>query len=308
MCQDLRNTEGLKSLDMAYTINPHLGKVRRDAVRLVKYRGKSMREVARHVGVEPSTISRWCRRDQSGGWKEIPTRSSAPKTHPNALAKEVVTAIIAKRMEHRRCGQVVHQELKKEGMVVSLSSVQRTLQRTHLRKERSPWKRPHDATPRPKVTKPGALVQTDTVHFILPDSSRLYVYTLIDLFSRWAYAEVAEKISAQASVEFVHRAQATADFLFDMVQTDHGTEFSTWFTHGLWLAGFQHRHSRVRQSNDNAHIERFNRTVQEECLDHTAHTLRDFGTALAGYLPYYNGKRLHMGINYQTPLEVLQRC
>jgi putative transposase len=293
---------------MAYTINPHLGKVRRDAVRMVKYRGKSMREVARHVGVEPSTISRWCKKDPSGGWHEIPTKSSAPKKHPNALPKEIVSAIIQKRMERRRCGQVVHQELKKAGIVVSLSSVQRTLERAQLLKERSPWKRPHDATPRPVATHPGALLQCDTVHFILPDGSRLYVYTIIDLYSRWAYAEVAERISAQASVSFIKRAQAASDFSFEMIQTDHGSEFSTWFTHGLLCMKIGHRHSRVRQSNDNAHIERFNRTVQEECLDHTAHTLTDFGAALASYLPYYNGERLHMGINYQTPLEVLQRC
>src|SRR3989338_11158973 len=84
------------------------------------------------------------------GWHEIPTKSSAPKTHTNALSKEGVTAIIKKRMEHRRCGQVVHHELKKEGVQVSLSSVQRTLERTHLLKERSPWKRPHDYTERPE--------------------------------------------------------------------------------------------------------------------------------------------------------------
>jgi len=190
----------------------------------------------------------------------------------------------------------------------ALSSVQRTLERSHLLKERSPWKRPHDATPRPEVTRPGALLQVDTVHFVLPDGSRLYVYTLIDLYSRWAYAEVVERISAHGSVEFVCRAQAAASFAFEMVQTDHGTEFSTSFTHGLWLAKLEHRHSRVRQSNDNAHIERFNRTVQEECLDRTAHTRAAFAEALAGYLPYYNEKRSHMGINYQTPLEVLRRC
>jgi len=293
---------------MAYTVNPHLGKVRRDAVRLVKYRGWSMRDVAKHVGVEPSTISRWCKHPWATGWHEIPTKSSAPKTHPNALSKEVVTAIIKKRMEHRRCGQVVHHELKKEGVQVSLSSVQRTLERTHLLKERSPWKRPHDYTERPEATHPGALLQCDTVHFVLPDGSRMYVYTLIDLYSRWAYAEVAERIGAHASVEFVRRAQAAASFAFEMVQTDHGTEFSTSFTHGLWLAKLEHRHSRVRQSNDNAHIERFNRTVQEECLDRTAHTLKHFASALEEYLPYYNGKRSHMGINYQTPLEVLRRC
>ena len=145
------------------------------------------------------------------------------------------------------------------------------------------------------------------MHIMLADRSRIYVYTLIDLFSRFAYAEVMEKISSQRSISFIARAKKKTPFSFKMIQTDHGPEFSTWFTHGMWSMNILHRHSRVRQSNDNAHIERFNRTIQEECLDRTAHTIKHFKVALRKYLPYYNTERLHMGINYQTPLEVLRR-
>lgn len=92
-----------------------------------------------------------------------------------------------------------------------------------------------------------------------------------------------------------------------MIQTDHGPEFSKWFTHAMKRRKIKHRHSRVRQCNDNAHIERFNRTIQEECLDHTPNTISNFKKILPKYLKHYNTKRLHMGIDYQTPLEVLQR-
>lgn len=293
--------------DMPYTQNPHIAKVRGDAVNLVKYRRWSMRKVARRFGVEPSTISRWCHRPFATGWHELPTRSSRPHTSPRALKREVVSAIIKKRIGRRRCGQVIHQELLRDGVMVSLPSVQRTLDRLGFLKKRSPWKRPHDATPRPVAGYAGALVQVDTIHIIAPDGSRIYVYTLIDLFSRWAYAEVVERIGAEASVRFVACARQVASFAFEMVQTDHGSEFSTWFTHGLITMGVAHRHSRVRQANDNAHIERFNRSIQEECLDHTTHTIGAFREALPPYLDYYNTERLHMGINYQTPLQVLRR-
>ncbi len=291
---------------MPYTTNPHIGKVRRDAVRFVKYRGWSMRKTALRYGVEPSTISRWCKKDQTGGWREIPTESSRPRTNPNALKEEVVSAIIAKRSGRRRCGQVIHQELLRNGVKVSLSSVQRTLDRCFLLKKQSPWKRPHDPTPRPETTHSGSLIEIDTVH-MLTAQGRIYVYTLIDLFSRWAYAEVVPKIGAKESADFLRRAQKIAPFHFEMIQTDHGSEFSTWVTHSLWSMGTKHRHSRVRQSNDNAHIERFNRTLQEECLDHIVPTLERFREALPTYLTYYNTERLHMGLNYKTPLEVLRR-
>ena len=81
-------------------------------------------------------------------------------------------------------------------------------------KKRSPWKRPHDATERPFPTHAGALIQLDTVHIHAPDGTRFYAYTLIDLFSRWAYAEVVDRISAKKSVGFVIRAQKHSPFQF----------------------------------------------------------------------------------------------
>ena len=290
---------------MAYTKNPALPKVRREAVYLVKQKAWSTRKVARHLGYAQGTIVKWCAKDPTGGWRDIPTLSSKPKTSPNALPREVVQAIIKKRVGRRRCGQVIHRELLAEGVSVSLCSVQRTLSRCQLLKKRSPWKRPHDATPRPEATHAGALLQCDTVHFLLPDGSRLYVYTLIDLFSRWAYAEVSLKLRAYGSAHFIARAQKKASFAFDMIQTDHGPEFSTRFTHILQRMKLAHRHSRVRQCNDNAHVERFNRTLQDECLSGVPRTVLSFSRAISNYLPYYVNERLHMGIDFKTPAQML---
>ncbi len=86
----LQHPRGYNERYMAYTTNPNMPKVRRDAVRLVKYRGWSIRKVAKHLGYAPSTVSRWCKRDSTGGWHEIPTRSSKPKTSPRALPREIV--------------------------------------------------------------------------------------------------------------------------------------------------------------------------------------------------------------------------
>ena len=296
---------------MAYSMNPHLPRIRREAVRLVKQKGWSTRKVARHFGYTHSAIVKWCAKDPTGGWRMVETQSSKPKTSPNALSREIVSAIVKKRLGRRRCGQVIHQELLADGVTVSLCSVQRTLKRCHLLKERSLWKRPHDATPRPVATHPGALLQCDTVHFVLPDGSRLYVYTFIDLFSRWAYAEVSAKLRAYISASFIARAQKRALFSFAMIQTDHGPEFSTRFTHLLLQKKIAHRHSRVRQCNDNAHVERFNRTLQDECLSGVPRRVDSFRKALRGYLPYYVNERLHMGIDFKTPAQMLQvvpRC
>lgn len=290
---------------MPYTTNPNVPRVRWEAIKLIRS-GWSTRAVSRHLGYSQSAIAKWKKRAGTEWRGPLPTRSSRPQRSPRALPRMIVQEIIDTRAQRHRCGQVIHQELRLRGVVVSLSSVQRTLERCHLLKKRSPWKRPHDPTLRPDVTHPGALLQLDTVHIVAPEGDRIYVYTLIDLFSRWAYAAVVSRIGAAASVRFVQHAQATTTFRFEMVQTDHGPEFSTGFTHGLWRRGMQHRHSRVRQANDNAHVERFNRTIQEECLDQTDVTIKHFRRAIADYLPYYNQDRLHMGINYKTPSQMLK--
>ncbi len=292
---------------MAYSKNPHLPKVRGEAAELVRL-GWSTRKVARHFGFSQSAVVKWCGKVSKRGYGAVPTQSSRPRRHPRSLSHQIVSAIIEERRGRRRCAEHVYHALKNRGVVVSLSSVKRTLDRCGLLKKRSLWKRPHDFTPRPAPTHCGALLQTDTVHFVLPDGSRLYVYTLIDLHSRWAYAEVMDAISAVASVAFARRAQQAALFKFELIQTDHGPEFSTWFTHCLWAVGIKHRHSRVRQKDDQAHVERFNRTLQEECLDRVVHTIPSFQAAIPEYLKWYNHERTHMGINYQTPLSLIPRC
>lgn len=291
---------------MAYTLNPNLPKVRGQAVEMVR-RGASVREAARHFGFSHSAVVKWVAKSKKYGYGNIPTESARPKTNPQALPREIVSKIVLERSKRQRCSEHVYHELKKQGVVVSLSSVKRTLGRCFMLKKRSPWKRPHDSTPRPIALYSGALLQCDTIHIIAPDGSRIYVYTLIDLFSRWAYAEVVEKIGAEPSVQFVRRAQEVAPFRFEMIQTDNGPEFSTWCTHGWLRLRIAHRHGRVRKSNDQAHVERFNRTVQEECLDRTTHTVSSFKKALKTYMPYYNNERTHMGINYLTPLQMVPR-
>lgn len=289
---------------MAYTTNPQLPRVRMEAVKLVR-QGWGIRKVARHFGFNHSTIIRWVKRAPADGRKVIPTKSSRPKSHPRTLAPELQQAIVKQRMKNKRCAEVVQQELKNQGVLVSLSSVKRTLKRTGLLKTRSPWKRRHDPLPRPMVEKAGDLIQMDTIHIFDHFGKKLYIYTLIDLHSRWAYAKTVSRINTHQSLKFIKEAMQKAPFLFQMVQTDNGSEFSTYFTEHVRKQKLAHRHTRVRQSNDNAHIERFNRTIQEECLDKIYPSIPEYRKAIRKYLPYYNNERLHLSLNLLTPIQVV---
>lgn len=290
---------------MPYTTNPQLPKVRMQAVMLIR-RGWSTRAVARHLGFNQSTIVKWLKRAPRDGRETIPTRSARPQHHPRALPREVTEQIVAVRLKRRRCAEVIHEELRQHGLVVSLSSVKRILDRCGLTKKRSPWQRYHPPMARPVAEKPGDLVELDTIHVVPRNGERFYVYTLIDVYSRWAWAKATERINTHRSARFVREAQCQAPFSFGTLQSDHGSEFSAWFTEHVGKQAIVHRHSRVRRPNDNGHLERFNRTIQEECrFRFLEQSVPAYQRAITGYLPYYNGERLHLGLNLKTPLQVM---
>lgn len=105
-------------------------------------------------------------------------------------------------------------------------------------------------------------------------------------------------------------AQAKWGFAISMVQSDNGPEYSRYFEQQMKRANIQTRHSRLHRPNDNAHIERFNRTIQTECIGHywrKSVPLSRQQAKLTSYLDFYNNHRVHLGIQLRTPREMLQR-
>lgn len=320
---------------MAYSINPNLPKARAIALELLIRERLPLQVVANKCGVHRSTVWRWKQK-----WLElnknvqftnpnrpqrfvsfknklvackwrIATLSSRPHSSPYAIGNEVVRRILELRHNLNRCAEVIwHYITTIDGLSISLSSVRRTLKRHHCfdgaRKNRV---RP-DNPRRPHVTRPGELVQTDTIHYICPITyKRRYVYTVIDLYSRMTYAEIHNYIRPGIAAQVVLSAQQLWGFGCTMVQADNGPEYSSYFEQKLAKQGVQVRHTRLGRPNDNAHIERFNRTIQEECLGSKISSRVATATLQAKinkYIEFYNTKRVHLGIQMQTPIQMLQ--
>ncbi len=322
---------------MSYSSNPLLPKARADAVRLLVLEQLPLTLAARKSGIHRTTLWRWKRQwnelnahvqltndnrpNQSQErrtpvstfrlaactWR-IPTRSSRPRSCKHAVSATVVDRIRYYRRRYGRCAAIVHAYCIQEGTFVSLSTVRRVLDRLGLLAKRK-WKRAwRPAVPRPAVTAPGNLVQTDTVHlYDHITKGRSYLYTLVDVYSRWSYSEHHPVLSQSLAAAVIRRGQAYAGFCFRTVQADNGPEFGRQFEERLQAGGMQVRHSRVRRPNDNAHIERFNRTIQEECTGSTSPVGLDLQSKVLAYLAYYNDERLHLGLQCKTPREMLQR-
>lgn len=311
---------------MPYTTNPYAPRARREAINLVIRDGYTKSQAARKTGVHRSTIGRWLQKSKDLRLHRnalVPTLKSAPKQHPNRLADWIVAAVVTARTRHDRCALVVYEELRRNNIPISLSSVKRTLKRERLTRPRSKWARYRPHVHRPLPNEPGTLVQIDTVHFYdyrptnnspyFSPKNKFYLYTIIDLHSRWAYAEYHTSINQKQSLEFTLRAQrefsrVSGGQTFSMIQADNGQEFGRYFNDQLQANGIALRHSRVRRSNDNAHIERFNRTIQEEGFKTKYPSPVTVKERLTPFLEYYNNARMHLGINCCTPLEMLRRC
>jgi transposase InsO family protein len=285
---------------MSYTQNPYQPKLRRD-VAAYAYR-EGVRPASRHFGIPPGTVTKWMQKAKVYGVHPIPTRSSRPRSHPKQLSDDVVKRIIELRLKTKRTSEVVHTMLKNEGINVSLNSVRRTIDRHGLMKKRSHLKRWHPPVERPKPQKPGDLVQMDTIHRMIDQKKRLYIFVILDVYSRWVYAKAFAKMNARTSIKFVREAELRSAFPFEMLQSDHGPEFGMWFVEQMKK---NHRYTRIGKPNDNAHIERFNRTVQEECIDKIPTDVRKINCALKKYLQYYNHERLHMGISLRAPIQLI---
>jgi len=320
---------------MAYSINPNLPKARALAMQLLIREQLPLQVVANRCGVHRSTIWRWKRKwDELNQYIQldnpnrpsravgisklarcswnIVTESSRPHTSPLAVSDQIVTLILTVRRELKRCAEIVWHHLNTVlGIMVSLSSVRRILRRHHCfdgaRKKRV---RP-DNPRRPKPTFPGELVETDTIHHVDPDSGRrLYYYTVIDLYTRMTYVVMSTKLRQGLAAQAVLEAQTALGFKFVMVQSDNGPEYSRYFEQVLRQNNMTTRHTRLGRPNDNAHIERFNRTLQTECIGYywqVSVPLPRQQAKLTAYLDFYNQKRVHLGLQMRVPVSMLQR-
>lgn len=294
---------------MPYTNNPLMPRARMKARNDVVWRELSMAEVSRRYGVSRSTIWRWVKRAKKlklNGNSFIDTISSAPKHHPNQLDKKIVRRIVKLRKKLKRCAPVIHAHLRMEGINISLSSVKRTLKRYQLtRKKRQA--NYYIAIPRPVAETPGQLVQVDTIHLIRSDYTRIFIYAVIDLYSRLGYAEYHERINHQTSFQVILNAQRYFRFKIHTIQTDHGPEFSPSLSYLLRRKKIVLRHSRIRTPNDNAHVERFIRTIQEECFEGRLPDENSVARQLKNYITYYNHRRLHLSLNCLTPTQFVAK-
>ena len=153
-------------------------------------------------------------------------------------------------------------------------------------------------------------IETDTiVRFI--DGIKRYVYTAIDVERRFAFAAAYTNHSSASAADFLAKLRIVAPFDITEIQTDNGSEFAHLFHDACVTLGITHFNTYPRCPKMNAHIERFNRTLSEDFIQHHRGLLRDdlnrFNDTLIDWLIWYNTERPHQSLGMLSPLRYIVR-
>jgi len=273
-------------------------------------------------GTPKATLYRWQQTlNQAGGNVNIlDPKSTAPKkrrsrTIPPALEE----AIITWRTTHPRLGgKKLAPLLRKQGFTVSVSYIDRCIsdlkalgrlpkqtklsfyakggvhreaKKTRVKKQR-------------RTQKQGLEIDTVVRHI---DGIKRYTLTAIDIERRFAYAHTYTNHSSANARDFLKELIRYAPFRITAIQTDNGSEFAHHFHEACLTLNITHYHTYPRSPKMNAHVERFNRTLSEECLVYNRALLRDdvteFNETLHTWLRWYNHDRPHESLGFLSPLE-----
>jgi transposase InsO family protein len=136
----------------------------------------------------------------------------------------------------------------------------------------------------------------------------LFLISVIDGYSRYILHHELRKNMQEFDVEItIQRAIEKYPGYKPRIISDNGTQFiSKDFTEYLKFVGLQHIRTSVAYPQSNGKIERYHRTIQQECLRRKSLiNLDDARKQIAQYIDFYNTKRLHSSLYYLTPEDFL---
>jgi transposase InsO family protein len=292
--------------------------------RRVLEEGWTLRRAAEAAGCSPRTASKWVSRYR-GGDGELLDRSSRPCRSPRRLAQQRVAAIARLRRVRMTAAEIA------EVLDLPLSTVSLWLKRIGLgkRSRLDPLEPPN----RYERRHPGELVHVDIKrlgrisargagHRVLgtrasQQSRRVdgrktgvtgyeYLHVVIDDYSRVAYAEILDDLTAACATAFLRRAvawYAARGVTVRAVMTDNGSCFIAHdYGQALRQLGLKHLRIRPRRPRTNGKAERLIKTLLNEwAYSRIYGSSAERAGALAPYLDRYNYRRPHGSLSHQPP-------
>jgi len=288
--------------------------------------GGNARLTCRHFDISPQTFYRWKRRYDPRRLESLEERSRRPRRlrQPTASA-ELVEAVRELREANPRWGKDKLAPLLREaGWQVSNSMVGRIMSRlrkqgrlveaprTRIPVRRRSFLRPY-AIRKPKgydVSKPGDLVQVDTLDLRPLPGVVLKHFTARDCVSRWDVLEIASRATAVTASRFLDSLQKRSPFPVRAIQVDGGSEFQAEFERECQKRGILLFVLPPRSPKLNGRVERAHRTHREEFYEvaDLGWTVAEIRPQLQAWERIYNTVRPHQALGYKTPWQVVCEC
>ena len=278
----------------------------------------------RHFGISRQTFYRWLKRYEPLDLTSLEERSHCPHHRRQAswsfsLERKVLTL----RLQFPRWGKdKLAVLLRQQGECVSTSMVGRILTRLKQRGQlveaprlavagsrRALRFRPY-AVRKPKqyaVSRPGDLVQVDTLEVRPVPGVVFKQFTARDVISRWDVIQAHRRATAQSATEFLETLLHRMPFHIRALQVDGGSEFAAQFEQSCQQRGLHLFVLPPRSPKLNGAVERANRTHSEEFYQVTACSLemKKLNRELRHWERIYNTVRPHQSLGYLTPQQFL---
>ena len=267
------------------------------------------------------SLKRWKKAYKAHGMQGLIPKSTEPKTQPNETPIRVKEEVIALRKQTRLCALKLHWRLKKQRLIVPVSTIAKILKKEGLvrtyRKRKIKYKYIR------AKRQPGELLEMDVKY--VPGAIqglRYYQYTVIDTASRWRHLEVFDEQSTHHSIRMMKIVMEKFPYKIQSIKTDNHSTFTNYYTgmnkrsdmtvktvHALdeWCAQHNIIHYLIDPGKpaQNGTVERSHREDEEKFYQKNS-----FRTALVlkkkirYWNEYYNNLE-HCGLDGKTPNEVL---
>jgi transposase InsO family protein len=279
-------------------------------------------DVARICPHSERSLKRWKKAYEQFGMEGLIPKSTEPKTSPKETSIRLKELVIEKRHETKLCAKKIHWKLKKEGVVVPISTIGKILKDEGLVKKYRMKKIKYKHI---KVERqPGELVEIDVKHVPGPIQGRKYhQYTAIDTASRWRRLEVFDEETSAHSIAFLKIVMEKFPYQIKAIKTDNHSTFTNYYlgtnkrsdmtvktVHALDVFCGEHNiiHYLIDpgKPTQNGTVERSHGEDQRKFFEqNTFRSVVDLKQKIRLWNEYYNNLE-HCSLNGKTPNEMLE--
>ena len=284
-------------------------------IKCLKKHGGNIKLAADELGVHEITVYRWKKRSCANGrhlvFQGLRRKKTTPHNIKYILTEEEKRSIIEVRKRRGCTAEKIKFILK---LNVHHRTIHRFLKRCGYVREYGYHRRPRFQDTfhmHVKNTHTVGYLQMD-VKVVTPELSGLpwtcFEYAVIDIFSRYKEAVILNQLDQDGSMLALITILPRLPFKTIFIQTDNGLEFQKRFQKLLGDMNIKHHFIHKSTPNENAVIERSFRTDEEEFyfrIEKRPKHYDELRDLLKEFLHYYNHERLHMGINFKTPSQVV---